>query len=178
MNAGVISTRYAKAIYDYAQENGKEEYLYKRLKTLKDNFSRFPLLSEVLKDPTVLSSEKINVLLTACGEPVEDILKNVIHLIVNNERTAYMKSIVWVYDDYYRKAKGIVIANLITVEPASEKIKQDLTRIIAQIENEEVEFRSETDPEILGGFILEIGDKRLNASVKNQLSRLRLDLTN
>jgi F-type H+-transporting ATPase subunit delta len=80
-----------------------------------------------------------------------------------------METIVRMYDAVYRKAKGIVTVHLTTVEPANTQIKNELLPIIAQISGGKVDFQTQTDPNLIGGFILEIEDKRLNASVKEQL---------
>jgi F-type H+-transporting ATPase subunit delta len=63
---------------------------------------------------------------------------------------------------------------LITTEPASADIKNKLVELIKK-KNEQVDFQTKTDNEIIGGFILEIDDLRLDASIKNQLNQLRLE---
>lgn len=176
MDAGIISTRYAKAIYEFALEKGYETTLYQRMNTLTDNFSEYPSLGRTMKEPTIASDVKIKLLLLASGVSEDDILKNIFHLIVQKGRAAYMQNIAIVYGEYYRKSKGIVIAKLITVEPASENTKKELTEVISKITDNSVEFYTETASDIIGGFVLEIKDMRLDASVKDQLNRLKLDL--
>jgi F-type H+-transporting ATPase subunit delta len=169
MDVGVISTRYARAIYEYAAEQGTETALQSEMQALAKNFAALPALREVMSDPTVTAEQKISLLSTACGAPANETLQQALRLVVENKRSSYMENIVRMYDEVYRKAKGIVTVQLTTVEPANAQIKDELLPVIAQITDGKVDFQTKTDPALIGGFILEIEDKRLNASVKEQL---------
>jgi F-type H+-transporting ATPase subunit delta len=171
----MISTRYARAIYAYAAEKGSEEAVYKEMKLLTDNFSAYPVLRQAMSDPTVSSDEKIKLLITACGIQVSDPLKQIVRMVVENGRANQMDNIARMYGEVYKKAKGIISAQLTTVEPANEKIKDALIRIISNGTGETVEFQTHINPELIGGFVLEIGDKQLDASVKDQLRRMRYE---
>jgi len=177
MDAGMISTRYASAIYEYAVEKKNETAAYQEMQVLIKSFSTYPMLRKVMNDPTISHAQKIQVLTTAPGARTNDLLKQILQVVVENGRANYMENIALAYNQIYREAKGIVIVNLTTVEPASEKTKQALIEIISKGNSKQVEFYTQTNSDIIGGFVLEIGDKRLDASVKNQLNQLRLNLS-
>ena len=177
MNAGIISNRYAKAIFQYALERNEENKLREELRVLSEQFLAVPLIKSVLDDPTVSQTEKINILTTAAGKEISDTYLQVIRMIVKNGRTRFVQSIALMYDKVYRKAKDKVILKLITTEPASEDVKKNLVKLVNK-NDEQVDFIAKTDDDIIGGFILEIEDIRLDASIKNQLNRLRLELKN
>lgn len=176
MNAGIVATRYAKAIYEFALEKGEEKLVYEGFTILINNFSKFPELGIVLNDPTVSAIQKSEVLLTACEKGENKTIQDVIKLILKNGRENYLINIALDYEEYYRKAKGIVIAKLITVEPANDKTKTELMTVLSRVTQNKIEFHTETDPDLIGGFVLEIEDKRLDASVKDQLNRMRIEL--
>ena len=177
MDAGIISTRYARAIYQYAVERKEETSLYEEMKLLSGFFTSVPTLRKVLEDPTISSAEKIKVLITASGSKVTDTCKHVIQMVVENGRANFMQNIALVYGKMYKKEKGMIAVKLTTVDPATKEIKKELTNIIIQNEKDSVDFITKIDPAIIGGFILEVEDFRLDASVKNQLNQLKLDLT-
>ena len=174
MNAGIISNRYAKAIFQFALERKEESRLRKELGILSEQFTAVPMLKKVLDDPTVSPDVKIDVLTTAAGKQISDTCLQVLRLIVKNGRAHYMQSIALMYDKVYRKAKNRVILKLITTEPASNETKKQLVKLVNKNE-EQVDFIAKTD-NIIGGFILEIDDLRLDASIRNQLNQLRLEL--
>jgi F-type H+-transporting ATPase subunit delta len=176
MNAGIISTRYAKAIFQYALGRGDEEHLHEEMKMLSAQFAALPLLKKVLEDPTVSSADKIDVLVTAAGKEASDTCKQVIRLVIKNGRGHYMQNIALVYDKVYRKEKNIAVIKLTTVEPTGDETKKALVNLIIKDKGKKVDFAAQTDDAIIGGFILEVEDFRLDAGVKNQLNRLRLEL--
>ena len=177
MNAGIISNRYAKAIFQYALERNEESKLREEFRILSEQFTAVPLLKNVLDDPTVSTAVKIDVLATAAGKKISDTYLQVVSMIVKNGRAHYMQSIALMYDKVYRKKKDRIILKLITTEPASDEIKKNLVKLINKNE-EQVDFAAKTDEGIIGGFVLEIEDLRLDASMKNQLNQLRLELIN
>jgi F-type H+-transporting ATPase subunit delta len=176
MNAGIISTRYAKAIFQYAAGKGDEEQLQAEMKILSGQFTALPLLKKVLEDPTVSSEKKIDVLVTAAGTSPGDTYKQVARLVIKNGRGRYMQNIALMYDKVFRKEKNRTIINLTTTEPANPEIQKALINLIVKDKETKVDFAAKTDESIVGGFILEIEDFRLDASVKNQLNRLRMEL--
>jgi F-type H+-transporting ATPase subunit delta len=176
MNTGIISGRYAKAIFQYASEHGEETLLYEEMKTLSKQFITIPLLKKVLDDPTVSVEEKVDVLITAVGKKVSNTYKHVMRTVVINGRAHHVQFIALKYEEVYRQGKNIVIVKLTTTEPASQAMKEALVELIHKGYNEEVDFESEISNDIIGGFILEVEDSCLDASVKNQLNRMKLEL--
>ena len=178
MNSGVISTRYARAVYEYAEQNNCETAIYEEVKLLAKNYGDFPNLQKVLLNPTISIEKKIQVLITACGININPVLEKTIKMVVENGRAEYMENIALMYQEIYRKAKGIVVVNLTTAEPLTEEIQQALLKIVPKEENEKIfEFDKTIDSSIIGGFILEIKDRQMDASVKKQLNQLKLNLT-
>jgi F-type H+-transporting ATPase subunit delta len=176
MNAGTISTRYAKAIFQYALERGQEERLREELKALSSQFAALPLLEKVLENPTVSPLEKIRVLHSAAGKTPSEAYRQAIGLVIENKRERYLKRIALVYGKLCRKAKNKTLVQLTTTQPISRELQQALAGLIAKDQDKEVDFATVTDENLIGGFILEVEDARLDASVRNQLNRLRMEL--
>lgn len=170
-----ISTRYAKAIYEYAAQKGDEYILYKELQTLALHFAELPYMKTLLDNPTIEKAQKLAVLKTAAGETISDTCLNVLGLIVNNDRVDYTYSIALMYEKIYKTAKNILSVKLQSVKPIEDNARNALVNLIAR-NNETVEFINQTDDTLIGGFVLEIEDKRLDASVRNQLNEIRLEL--
>jgi F-type H+-transporting ATPase subunit delta len=149
--------------------------LREELKFLSEQFLACPSLQKTLVDPTISPSVKSELLTTAAGKEISDSCRKAIHLMVKNKRVFYIRFIAAMYDKVYRKAKDMVIMKLVTTKPASSEEKNKLVDLVKK-KNDQVEFITETNDDIIGGFILEIEDVRLDASVKNLLNQLRLEL--
>ncbi|GHT58716.1 ATP synthase subunit delta [Bacteroidia bacterium] len=176
MEVGTISTRYAKAIYRFAAGLGEETRLNEEMSMLSEQFVALPGLDKVLEDPTISSGKKIKLLATAVGGTLSETCKNVLRVIVENGRASYMQHIALVYNLVYRKEKNIVLVKLTTVVPTTEEEKKSMVKLISNEKTVQVDFAVKTDAEIIGGFILEVEDLRLDASVRNQLNEIKLEL--
>jgi len=175
METGKISNRYARAIFEYAAQKGEENILQNELKTLAAHFFDLPELKRVSEDPTVDKSKKINILQAAAGNSISQSCKDMLKLIVNNDRADYVYSIALMYDKIYRKEKKILLTCLSSVKPIDDKTKQALVNLIVK-DNEKVEFLTQIDESLIGGFVLSIEDRRLDASVRNQLNEIKKEL--
>lgn len=170
-----ISTRYAKAIYEYAAENKAETTLYREFQTLAASFLSLPQMRDLLDNPTLEKSKKLAVLQAAVGENISPECLRVLQLIVDNDRVDYAYPIALMYEDIYKKAKNIVSVRLHSASPISDGARKALERLVAQ-NNQEVDFENRTDERMIGGFVLEIEDLRLDASVSSQLNDIKLGL--
>lgn len=176
MDSSRISIRYARAAYEFALEKGEETRLYEDMKMLSKHFFSFALMSRVMDDPTISSKEKEKILITAGGASVSESYKKLVRLIIENKREKYGLFIALMYQTWYRKQKGVVLTKLITTEGVSEEIKQKVIRMVAEETKENVDLETIKDPDIIGGFVLELEDERLDASVKYQLNQLKQQL--
>jgi F-type H+-transporting ATPase subunit delta len=176
MNAGTLSTRYAKAILRYASERGEAGRLRTEMQTLCGQFNALPLLRSVLEDPSLPADEKIRVLHAAAGAPPSHAYRQAVRLVVQNGREQYMQRIALAYDALYRKENNLTAVRLATAEPAGAGMLQAIARLAAGNQGGQVDFAATEDESLLGGFILEIEGYRLDASVRNQLNLLRQEL--
>ena len=179
MDSSRISTRYAKAVYEFALEHKEETRLYEEMKLLSSQFFAFKMMSKVMENPTIPVGEKEKILITAGGgNSVSESYKKLLKLIIDNKREKYVLFIALMYQTWYRKQKGIVISKLTTVDEISDEAQQKIIRLISDETKKNVNLETVIDTDIIGGFVLELDDKQLNASIKNQLVKLKQELIN
>lgn len=147
MDAGVIAKRYATTLLKYVAESGHGEQVYAQAKAL-------------LADPD-----------TAPKPLCEDLLR-FSALLVKNGRMPEVKRILRCFLQLYEKQNGIHVARLKTAvdSPALQARIQDLLRDRI---GGQVVFETEVDPSLIGGFVLEVDDRRMDASVSRQLEDIR-----
>ena len=174
MDNGKISVRYARALFQIAQELDCEEAVYDGLLRLTRNYLlAIALFNEVLSNPIVSKEEKVKLLEMAVGEPMHDSLKQFITFVVEQRRESKMFLIAMKYMEMYRKKHNILNTQLTT---ATELPEATLNRIRAYVEqtfNVEAEMEVKIDPALIGGFILDIENTRMDASVAGQLNALK-----
>lgn len=152
MTTGTVSKRYAKAFFDFCTENSAAEQCCKQATML-------------------LNAEQPEHL---CPE-----LEKLIKLLVKEGRLAYIKFILADFIALYNEAHHIVrvrITSAQQLQGAENKIREYLSENFGS----EIEFSKKVDPELIGGFVLEVKDKVLDSSVKTALDKIgrRLDELN
>lgn len=173
MNEGLISKRYAKALYLYAQQRHEEQALYRRMKTLTGCFRTLPHLYKTLCSPVVSAGEKETLLCSILqGSPEESYL-GFVRLVLTNHRERSLSKIALSYADYYLLRKHITVVHLTFAVEMPQEILSRIQNDFARVVRGEVELSVRTDPSIGGGFVLQINDRRLDASVTGQIGQMR-----
>ena len=174
MDNGKISVRYARALFQLAQEQGCEGDVYDGLMRLSHNYllaiSQF---NEVLSDPIVAKNEKVKLLEMAVGEPMHIILKQFIAFVVEQHRESRMFLIAMKYMEMYRKKHNILNTQLTTATELPEATLDKIKAYVEQTFNVEAEMEIKIDPALIGGFVLDIENTRMDASVAGQLNALK-----
>lgn len=175
MDIGIISMRYAKALIAYAQEEKAEDTLYGEFKTLAHSFTVFPELRTNLDNPILTAKDKLKLISTAAvgeAEPSKAFIR-FINLVLKHRRETLLQYISLSYIRLYYQIKHIAVGTLTTAVPVDDKTRERIRSTSAAIVHAEMELQTVVDSSIVGGFIFDINDFRLDASVATQLKRLK-----
>ncbi len=173
MNTGKISARYAKALYMFAEDSKHEELVYNDVKTLSDNFSLVPQLSEALDNPTISNQKKRELVITAAGTQVCTEFSRFVDLVIEHKREEYFRTICLVFQDMYRKKKNIITSKLVTATPITQAEEDRMRQAVKSVTDGDIEFEKEVDPNLIGGFVLNVETYQLDASIKSQLRNVK-----
>lgn len=176
MDAGIISTRYARALFSLALEKGQETRLYDDMKMLADSFILEPGLKTALDNPILSRKEKEQLLTSAAGIEVCELYIRFIKLVLRHKRESRLLFIAHIYIHMYRKEKKITRVQFNTAVPVNEEIKTHLKARLSEKIEGDIEFTGNIQPELTGGFILRIGNYRIDASFTAQLRDIRKQL--
>lgn len=174
MNDGLVSQRYAKALFQYAAGKGEDRALYDRMRMVDKSFASTPRLREVLANPVLGREDKQAVMLSAAGDGrTEESLTGFVNLLLDNGRESLMRSIALRYIAIYHEIHNISIVKLTSAQPlpgfVTDRIKSD----VEGYTHGRVETSILVDESIKGGFIFQLDDLRLDASIQGQLERIK-----
>ena len=172
MDIGVISVRYARALLKSATDAKIEADVYKEMQTMAKTYTEVPQLRQTIDNPMLSKDMKQQLLLTAVGEKPCELTKAFISLVLKEDRENVMQFIANSYVTLYRQQKKIIRGKLITATAVTAATEQKMRKMVESKTNGTVEFETEVDPDIIGGFILEYDTYRMDASVKSQLSNI------
>lgn len=177
MDNGLIPHRYAKALYKFALEHGSDAAVYDEMKNVVASFHADPRLAKILSNPHVGKKEKGDLLKAAAGDKVENDYLGFIKLILEKRREDYALQMALAYRDIYRKANKISQVK-ITTAVALPKEEMDKLRLLVtnSFKGTTLEFSEDINPDLIGGFVIDVDDSRMDASISNELEQLRLNL--
>ena len=172
MDIGVISVRYARALLKSATDAKIEADVYKEMQTLAKTYTEVPQLRQTIDNPMLSKDTKQQLLLTAVGEKPCELTKAFISLVLKEDRENVMQFIANSYVTLYRQQKNVIRGRLITAAAVSPATEQKMRQMVESKTNGTVEFETEVNPDIIGGFILEYDTYRMDASVKSKLNSI------
>jgi F-type H+-transporting ATPase subunit delta len=163
--------RYARAVFELAQQDGQVEEWGRRLAKVSELFSD-PEVAAVLSNPTIAVEQREGLVATA-PRLFDDEATNFARLLIESGRTGDAQEIEQEFQGLVDEVAGRVRG---TVTVAVELTDADRDRIVDQLSrrlNKEVRLRVVVDPKILGGLKLQYGDHVVDASVATRLQQLR-----
>ncbi len=175
MNDSKISVRYARAIFESALEAGKLEQVRKDMEYLEE-VSMLPEFRFMVVSPVMKPSEKEKLVTGILKDNVLPLTVSFVKLLMQNGREEFIRDIARNFGDMYRKHLGIKSATFTSAEPVSEVVISKIKKLVAKAAGSEVELAVEDNPDLIGGFVLQIEDQQYDASVSNSLKKVKKQL--
>lgn len=175
MDTGIISMRYAKALMEYAESTGASEVMYRLFRVLDRSFREQKDLRIALDNPILSKREKFKLICSAAAgnAPVRREFARFITLVLKNRRESNFQYICLSFLDLYRKKKHIGVGKLITAVPVNREVRERIRASASSLLHATMELHTDVDPSIEGGFIFDINDFRLDASIATQLKKVK-----
>lgn len=176
MDIGVISIRYARALLKAATDNKIEDTVYQDMSTLAHSYIDVPRLRSTIDNPMLPKDKKLSLLVAAAGNNISQLTQKFIQLVLHEGRESVLQFMANSYITLYRKQCNIIRGKLTTAVAVSPETEQRMRNMVERKTKGKVEFETEVNPEIIGGFILEYDTYRLDASVQSQLRKVLAEL--
>jgi F-type H+-transporting ATPase subunit delta len=169
-----LAGRYAKSILDLSIEKNLLDTVYSDMVFLDGICHSSRELVNFLRSPIVQPEKKEKTLAAITGAHVGVLTAAFIRLLVTKGREPLLPEIAVAFIQQYKKHRDIHIVKLITAIPASDELKNNIIdKVKSTLNMEHIELQESVEPEIIGGFILEIGDKLVDASVAYDLRLIK-----
>jgi len=167
-----VASRYAKALIDLAIEqkvlDGVKQDVEQFIAVLKSNNE----LQAVLKNPIIKQDKKINILTSLFENKFQPMLIGFFKIMVNKGRAEILYGTAQEFIREYNEYKGIVLAKVTSATALSDDNKKQLTQIIKSSTGHDVVLENKVNPDLIGGFIVTVGDKQIDASLAGRLNKL------
>lgn len=179
MAVASVAFRYAKSLLDLAEERGITEEIHRDMLFFKNTVDQSRPLALMLKNPIVRSSKKDAVLKLIFGGKINPMSSAFIDIVARKNRESLIEDIAAEYIRLYDEMRGIEHATVITTTPLTDELRMKFKAMVAKTTGRElIELTEKINPQLIGGYILQLGDRQVDASVKSQLSELKLAFLN
>ncbi len=167
--------RYAKALFEISSDS--LDAVQKDMQWLKNTFDSNPGLLKFLKNPTVPTSKKLVAVQKITGDKVSKNTAKLVELLGQKDRLSLLKDVAVAFNELYKKSKGLKEAEVITAIPLDDELKKRILDKIKEITgSNQIKLTNKINPDILGGFILNIDDLRYDASISGKLAKIKTKL--
>ena len=174
-----LATRYAKSLIDLSVERNELDTVYNDMLFLQTVCKSSRDFVSLLKSPVIAADKKEKVLDAITNGKVSNLTASFNKLLITKSREAFLPEIVDAFIQQYKKYKNIYIVKLTTAMPASEELKKNIVdKIKSTTAMQNIELNEEVRADIIGGFILEVGDQLVDASIAFDLANVKKQFQN
>ncbi len=169
-----VAVRYAKSLIDLGQEQGVLDVIHDDMMNLKEALTNRDL-QLLVKSPIIKSDKKISVFRKLFGESYNKITMAFFEILTKKSRENILPEIAKAFISQYKKLKHVSMVKLTTASPLGDAALAEIksTLLSSKETDEKVEIETAVDPNLIGGFVLELGDKLYDASVAYKLDQIK-----
>lgn len=176
MSTGKIAVRYAKALFLSAKEQELLDPVRADMELLLDATTRIEDIKRLLESPIVSADKKTVVLLEIFKSRMNELSLDFIRLVARNKREEFLPGMARFLIQLYKEEKGIQVATVSSPIRLDDESSLQIKEMIRKAFKTEIELQQEIKEDLIGGFMLRVENKQLDASVKGKLARIKKEL--
>ncbi|KAA0127670.1 ATP synthase F1 subunit delta [Chryseobacterium sp. SN22] len=170
-----VAKRYAQGLLDFTNESGQTATVFSEMKDVVKLMKESADLNKFFLTPYIDSKKKVEVA-SQIFKGLSQSSQNLITLVIKHGRENQLKNIA---QEFINKVEDINGVQRVTLTTAAQLSKENLEQILraSNLVNLKTNFDLQVNvkPEILGGYILRVGDQQIDASVKSKLNIIKKD---
>lgn len=174
-----LASRYAKSLIDLAIERGQLEAVYADMVWLQSACKSSRDFVNLLRSPIIKGETKQKIVQAVIGGRLGELSSAFIRLLISKARESNLPEITTAAIDLYKVHHKIQTVQLTTATPASESLR---SAIVEQLKKsagfEKIELDEKVDPALIGGFVLQVGDQLVDASIAYDLRAIAKQFEN
>jgi F-type H+-transporting ATPase subunit delta len=167
-----IGRLYAEAILHVAEEKGQAEELLEELNGLVEYLDRNPELESFLGSPLIEAEPRAQVIEKAFRGKASDLLLDSILVVNGKGRLSALRAIAVAYRAALRDLRGWVDIDVRTAVPLTAALRGRLEQTLAAATGRKPTLIEKVDPAVIGGLVVEVEGRKIDASVASRLHDL------
>ena len=169
-----LASRYAKSLIDISVEQNQLETSLEDMKMLDRVIASSREFAVILRSPVIKADKKEAIIESLIGTRMAPLTKAFVYLLVSKGRESNLAEIAQAFITQYKEMKHIKTVKLTSASPLNAAVKETIRRnLAASMPSESIEITEEINPELIGGFILQMDDKLFDASIRRDLNDVK-----
>ncbi|WP_276498609.1 ATP synthase F1 subunit delta [Pontibacter litorisediminis] len=168
-----VASRYAKSLIELAEEKKVLEQVNADMQLFSQVVSQNRDFKLLLQNPIVKSDKKLAIINKVFKGKVQELTLAFFNLIARKNREAVLNAVATSFQEQYRIKQGIQSAEVVSAVPLTPALRDELGQKLVAQTGKRIELVERVDPSLIGGFVLTVGDKQIDSSVRNSLRKLR-----
>jgi F-type H+-transporting ATPase subunit delta len=174
-----LASRYAKSILDLAIERGELEKVYADMQWLQAVCKSNRDFVNLLRSPIIKNDTKRKIIEAVTNGNISELTAGFNRLLVTKNRERFLPEIVTAFIAAYKAHHKIRTIQLTTATPVTESMRNVIVEQVKKSAGfEKVEVEEKVNPELIGGFVLQVGDQLVDASVAYDLKAIAKQFEN
>jgi F-type H+-transporting ATPase subunit delta len=171
-----VARRYAKSLLDLAKERGELETVNNDMKLLAEVCSSSHDLRVLLGSPIISGDKKLSILKRVFSGKISALSMSFFDVVTRKGRESQLEAIAVEFTRAYKEHKGIQTAIVTSAIGLDDKLRASVYKMVKESLNSEVELIEKVDKDLIGGFVLRVGDKQYDASIARDLRMMKQEL--
>ncbi|HEX8039407.1 MAG TPA: ATP synthase F1 subunit delta [Chryseosolibacter sp.] len=169
------ASRYVKSLLGLAVEKNVLEEVHRDMLLFAGAIRSSRALEFLLLSPVIKHGKKLEILRKIFTGKVHSLTMSFFEIITRKNREPILVEIAREFHNAYNEYKGIGKASITTTVPLDAGLRAEFEKLVRKYsEKKQVELVERVDPDLIGGFILNVGDRQVDASIKNKIKTLKL----
>jgi F-type H+-transporting ATPase subunit delta len=171
------AVRYAKSLIQLSIEQESIDSVKADMDLIRSTCAGSKELILLLESPVVRADKKLVVLNAIFGDKLSLLTAKFIKVLTDKGRESLIDDISYAFEDQYLAYNNILRTVIKSVDGLSDDFKYKVSELVKQAYGKDVEIIEEKDPSLIGGFVLTIGDKQVDASISRKLAELEKEFS-
>jgi len=170
-----VASRYVKSLLSLAVEQKTLEVVHNDMQMFDNACRTNRQFANMLKNPIINHEKKKDILQALFKGKVNPLTLSIINILTKKNRESLLPAIAHEFHNAYNEYKGIEKATVTTTVAVDKKLKGEIEAIVKKLSTrKQVELEEKINKDLIGGFILNVGDRQIDASVKSRLKSLKV----
>ncbi len=173
-----ITTPYAEAFLQVSETRGEVDEVVSQSKSILDLWNQSSEFSDAMSSPVIEIESKKKVIENLFSKEVTPSFLNLLKLLADRQRIGFLNSVLERFLELYREQRNIALASVTSASPLNEEQQDEILKTVQSVAGtDNLELDLKVDPTLIGGFVINVGSKVIDASLSGQVRRLGLELT-